>query len=126
MFEAVQIKAKAHLSLPQIDLVTSVISKEDHFRFYRQNVFSCSSSAQSWPEWKISSLTHEKRPKETWNSHMKRSLLTSQVYFKSQLYYLGKKEGRSRAWRRTPLIPALGRQRQADFWVRGQPGLNWA
>jgi hypothetical protein len=23
-----------------------------------------------------------------------------------------------------PLIPALGRQRQADFWVRGQPGLH--
>jgi hypothetical protein len=24
----------------------------------------------------------------------------------------------------TPLIPALRRQRQADFWVRGQPGLQ--
>jgi hypothetical protein len=24
----------------------------------------------------------------------------------------------------TPLIPALGRQRQVDFWVRGQPGLQ--
>jgi hypothetical protein len=23
-----------------------------------------------------------------------------------------------------PLIPALGRQRQTDFWVRGQPGLQ--
>jgi hypothetical protein len=23
-----------------------------------------------------------------------------------------------------PLIPALGRQRQAEFWVRGQPGLQ--
>jgi hypothetical protein len=23
-----------------------------------------------------------------------------------------------------PLIPALGRQRQADFWVRGQSGLQ--
>jgi hypothetical protein len=27
-------------------------------------------------------------------------------------------------WWRTPLIPALGRQRQADFWVQGQPGLQ--
>jgi hypothetical protein len=31
-------------------------------------------------------------------------------------------EQTSQAWWRTPLIPALGRQRQADFWVRGQPG----
>jgi hypothetical protein len=28
------------------------------------------------------------------------------------------------AWWRMPLIPALGRQRQADVWVRGQPGLH--
>jgi hypothetical protein len=28
------------------------------------------------------------------------------------------------AWWRTPLIPALGKQRQADFWVRGQLGLK--
>jgi hypothetical protein len=30
----------------------------------------------------------------------------------------------SRAWWHTPLIPALGRQRQVDFWVQGQPGLQ--
>jgi hypothetical protein len=27
-------------------------------------------------------------------------------------------------WWRTPLVPALGRQRQVDFCVRGQPGLQ--
>jgi hypothetical protein len=27
-------------------------------------------------------------------------------------------------WWCTPLIPALGRQRQVDFWVWGQPGLQ--
>jgi hypothetical protein len=30
----------------------------------------------------------------------------------------------SQVWWRTPLIPAPGRQRQEDFWVRGQPGLQ--
>jgi hypothetical protein len=27
-------------------------------------------------------------------------------------------------WWCTPLMPALGRQRQADFWVGDQPGLE--
>jgi hypothetical protein len=36
-----------------------------------------------------------------------------------------KQEGRPAGrWWRMPLIPALGRQRQADFQVRGQPGLQ--
>jgi hypothetical protein len=30
----------------------------------------------------------------------------------------------ARKWWCMPLIPALGRQRQVDFWVRGQPGLQ--
>jgi hypothetical protein len=30
----------------------------------------------------------------------------------------------ARQWWHMPLIPALGRQRQANFWVRGQPGLQ--
>jgi hypothetical protein len=33
-------------------------------------------------------------------------------------------EIRCQAWWRTPLIPALWRQRQVDVWVRGQPGLQ--
>jgi hypothetical protein len=34
------------------------------------------------------------------------------------------KENITGQWWLTPLIPALGRQRQADFVVRGQPGLQ--
>ena len=30
----------------------------------------------------------------------------------------------SQAWWWMPLIPALGRQRQVNFWVQGQPGLQ--
>jgi hypothetical protein len=31
---------------------------------------------------------------------------------------------RAGQWWHTPVIPALGRQKQADFWVQGQPGLQ--
>jgi hypothetical protein len=34
------------------------------------------------------------------------------------------KKGPVWAWWCTPLIPALGRERQEDFWVQGQPGLQ--
>jgi hypothetical protein len=30
----------------------------------------------------------------------------------------------TKQWWLMPLTPALGRQRQADFWVRGQPCLQ--
>jgi hypothetical protein len=35
-----------------------------------------------------------------------------------------KKAKYSWAWGRTPLIPALGKQRQPLFWVQGQPSLQ--
>jgi hypothetical protein len=40
--------------------------------------------------------------------------------------YKSYKKNKKRAgqWLCTPLIQALGRQRQADFWVLGQPGLQ--
>ena len=48
-------------------------------------------------------------------------LSTHELYIHS---YRQKTQSSSRVWWCTPLIPALGRQRQADFWVRGQPGLQ--
>jgi hypothetical protein len=42
----------------------------------------------------------------------------------AEIYVRYKKVNESRVWWRTPLIPALRRQRQADFWVWGQPGLQ--
>jgi hypothetical protein len=61
-------------------------------------------------------------------------LINSQLNIKKklQLQKLGKLTSSNRkqegllgwAWWRTPLIPPLGRQRQEDFWVRGQPGLQ--
>ena len=42
--------------------------------------------------------------------------------FSCWMLYFGKNNLPAGQWWYTPLIPALGRQRQADFWVRGQPG----
>ena len=44
-------------------------------------------------------------------------VLLSGLEMESRTLYSG-------VWWRTPLVPALGRQRQADVWVRGQPGLQ--
>jgi hypothetical protein len=45
----------------------------------------------------------------------------SDIYWNIKLFI--KKTETAGQWWRTPLIPALGRQGQADFWVWGQPGL---
>jgi hypothetical protein len=41
-----------------------------------------------------------------------------------QLKHVLKNTSTVRAWWCMPLIPALERQWQADFWVPGQPGLQ--
>ena len=47
-----------------------------------------------------------------------------QWFFTRNSKAYNKKRKDRRVWWHTPLIPALGRQRQVDFWVRGQPGLQ--
>ena len=51
-------------------------------------------------------------------------LLSIVIYKGNKRRRLNKNNIESRAWWGTPLVPALGRQRQADFWVPGQPGLQ--
>jgi hypothetical protein len=43
---------------------------------------------------------------------------------KKKSFFKVRSSGLSRAWWCMPLIPALGRQRQVDFRVQGQPGLQ--
>jgi hypothetical protein len=45
-------------------------------------------------------------------------------YRNSNNYYELKNIDPARQWWHMPLMPAPGRQRQADFWARGQPGLQ--
>jgi hypothetical protein len=40
------------------------------------------------------------------------------------LYLTSSKNKQAGRWWHMPLIPALGKQRQVDFWVQGQPGLQ--
>ena len=61
-----------------------------------------------------------------WQCNQKQSTekLTSKHSLCSVTHSSKKKNQLSRLCWCTPLIPALGRQRQANLWVRGQPGLR--
>jgi hypothetical protein len=50
-----------------------------------------------------------------WGRHMKECFPEADTGERMFSYSKHKKGNMSRAWWRTPLIPALGRQRQADF-----------
>jgi hypothetical protein len=51
-------------------------------------------------------------------------LWVSECRVKSQGHFLVQKPTQSLPWWRLPLIPERGRQRQVDFWVQVQPGLQ--
>jgi hypothetical protein len=59
---------------------------------------------------------------------LKKFILLFSILFTEEIYsifcVMTPEKLSSRAWWHTPVIPALGRQRQVDFWVRGQPGLQ--
>jgi hypothetical protein len=73
-------------------------------------------------------------PVNNWDIWTQAMGLTGWTYFPLCPYYfvllqnnrlsLLKTLRTSRAWWCMPLIPALGRQRQVNFWVQGQPGLQ--
>jgi hypothetical protein len=56
-------------------------------------------------------------PRVTWVSHMCGTLIKESLFFHFHL-------SKDLSWWCMPLIPALRRQRQADFWIQGQPGLQ--
>ena len=62
------------------------------------------------------------------SDHMASSLapkfLTHKFYFSWTKLFFALVQAGPRQWWCMPLIPALGRQRQADYWVRGKPGLQ--
>jgi hypothetical protein len=57
-----------------------------------------------------------KTPDPVYGASLSKRSVSSSPVFKNASF--------ARQWWRMLLIPALGRQRQADFWVQGQPGLH--
>jgi hypothetical protein len=58
------------------------------------------------------------------NNRLWYSSVVDSSYFACGSPTLIRKRSKTDQWWSTPLIPALGRQRQADLWVWGQPGLQ--
>jgi hypothetical protein len=67
----------------------------------------------------VTHFPHMTGTQQEWYSHLSSRIPTITTNKTKQKPHLA-----SVWWWHTSLIPALVRQRQADFWVRGQPGLQ--
>jgi hypothetical protein len=99
--------------------------------FPEQNTNSLCSKSKNWQmgPHKIAKLLKAKGSvnRANGNHHIRKKIFTNSTSDRgliSNIYEELKKLDSSWAWWCMPLFPALRRQRQVDFWVRGQPGLQ--
>jgi hypothetical protein len=72
----------------------------------------------------IATLLHHRPVPHTEARSKRRFFLLHQTGINTETHNCTIRVRDCQAWWCTPLIPALGRQRQVVFWVQGQPGLQ--